>query len=117
MRLLDVKAARKPAFAVGLHLPCPPGVDDAERIIQAQRLILDRPSAPIAAIDLLGDRFTVREVQPSTRSPTMPLIGLVMSPPPGFFSRTPCTMTGGPTYRLMTRAPSQFDQPNCGGMR
>ncbi|MGH6820020.1 MAG: DUF2252 family protein, partial [Methylocella sp.] len=26
LRLLDVKAARKPAFAVGLHLPCPPGV-------------------------------------------------------------------------------------------
>ncbi|MGH8512193.1 MAG: DUF2252 family protein, partial [Gammaproteobacteria bacterium] len=64
MRLLDVKAARKPAFAVGLHLPCPPGVDDAERTVQAQRLILERPSAPIAAVDLLGDRFTVREVQP-----------------------------------------------------
>jgi uncharacterized protein (DUF2252 family) len=64
VRLLDVKAARKPAFAVGLHLPGPPGVDDAERTIQAQRLILERPSAPIAAVDLLGDRFTVREVQP-----------------------------------------------------
>jgi len=64
VRLLDVKAARKPAFALGLHLPCPPGVDDAERIIQAQRLILERPSTPIAAVDLLGDRYTVREVQP-----------------------------------------------------
>jgi uncharacterized protein (DUF2252 family) len=63
LRLVDVKAARKPAFALELHLPSPPGMDDAERIIQAQRLILERPSAPIGAVDLLGDRFTVREVQ------------------------------------------------------
>jgi uncharacterized protein (DUF2252 family) len=45
VRLLDVKAARKPAFTVGLHLPCPPGVDDAERTIHMPRLGRDRDGA------------------------------------------------------------------------
>jgi len=156
VRLLDVKAARKLAFAVGLQLPCPPGLDDAERIIQAQRLILERPSAPIAAVDLLGDRFTICEVQPcavrleaSLKYPRK--LGRVLgkalarahmraarrtSATDAFdkFTHDATHWSGDvaatgilfadtlrddwrSTYRLMTRAPSQFDQPNCGVCR
>ncbi len=64
-RLLDIKAARRSALSEGLGLPEGKAAegDDADRIVAAQTLILERPSSPVAAIGLFDDRFTVRELQ------------------------------------------------------
>jgi uncharacterized protein (DUF2252 family) len=64
VRLLDVKAARPPAPAIGLALPVVANANHAWRTLEAQRHLLALPSWPIAAVDVLGDHFTVREIQP-----------------------------------------------------
>lgn len=65
VRLLDVKAGRPSALASGLGLEQATGSqsDQAARIVEVQSTILERPSSPLAAISLLGDRFIVRELQ------------------------------------------------------
>ena len=63
--LLDLKAARRSSLAPFLTRPQPTWTSEADRIVQIQTRLQASPPALLSAIELPGQSYVLRELQPS----------------------------------------------------